>query len=98
MCVHAHTYIHSTGNYLYVLAVMMEGCPYEVTSTERVINEEKQLDAELTELKAKIEENELVYGIRRPRNVRWGCHFNYYEVKHPIILSVIFISHVACGG
>ncbi|KAK2144748.1 hypothetical protein LSH36_734g02004 [Paralvinella palmiformis] len=48
---------------------MMEGCPYEVTSTERVINEEKQLDAELTELKAKIEENELVYGIRRPRNV-----------------------------
>jgi hypothetical protein len=29
------------------------------------------LEAELAELKLKIEENELVYDIKRPRNVRW---------------------------
>jgi hypothetical protein len=48
----------------------MDGCPYEGSSAKRVENEEKELEAELAELKLKIEENELVYDIKRPRNVR----------------------------
>ena len=57
----------------------MDGVPYQISTTDRVVSEERDMEAELAELKAKIEENELVYGIQRPRNVRWA-HYDFYNL------------------
>ncbi len=52
------------------VGVAMDTIPYEVTGSERLQADEAELESDLAELKNKIEENEMVYGIKRSKNLR----------------------------